>query len=498
MSVTDSCILCCHHHLLPQVTSRTMNSGWPTPQTKEARRETAASWASKRRTGGWRNNRCAGTGRASWWARSKAPACAPETTTYGASPSFYQRLSLCWSMSVKPWPFPSPTATTATILMWTARSVWGNPAPTKPWSPVWRARRTSCSQRGNNSRSFFRYANTPPVDTHTLLTASAGTGRLPATGARAGSVLSWPCRLSSGPAAWIPAPLRLPGPCLQSQTLTHRWAHLSRTFNRWRLDFSFINAGSACFPAREAGADPGVCGGWRRRPDSRHFRHLCRQEGGVQEQVSRTHVHSCTHLTHTPATDLCGVTSPSAGHQCTDSPTCGSRMMRMASHQNSKAPPAATARPANRTQMTWDTFTTISLFLSCFELIKTSTWCDFRTITDTFPPFFFLQDLIEWHMTRSNGCDKDSWLEAAWKKTLLDLSLMFGPQHHRGSERQAWKFINLLSWLLFHCFASLLCVQYFFFFCNYYYCSFTLCCSTFFYFLSNVKTNETNPENVHF
>lgn len=51
MSVTDGCILC-RHHLLPQVTSRTMNSGWLTPQTEEARRETAASWASKRRTGG--------------------------------------------------------------------------------------------------------------------------------------------------------------------------------------------------------------------------------------------------------------------------------------------------------------------------------------------------------------------------------------------------------------------------------------------------------------
>lgn len=235
MSVTDGCVLC-RHHLLPQVPSRTMNSGWLTLQTKEARRETAASWASKRRTGGWKNNPCAGTGRASWWARSKAPACAPETTTYGTSISLLLlEVELAWErVGEKPWPFSSPTATTVTILTWTPQSVWGNPAPTKPWSPVWRERRTSCSLQGNNSRSFFNNANTPPVDAHTPLTASAGTGRSPATGARGGSVLSWRCKPSSGPAAWTPAPLHIPGPCLRSQTSTRRWEDLSRSFNGLR------------------------------------------------------------------------------------------------------------------------------------------------------------------------------------------------------------------------------------------------------------------------
>lgn len=188
-------------------------------------------------------------------------------------------------------------------------------------------------------------------------------------------------------------------------------------------------------------------------------------------------MHTCTHLSHTRAADLCGVTSPSAGHQCTASPTSGSRMMRMASHPISKAPPAATARPASRTQMTWDTFSTISLYLSCFEPMKTV--ISARSLT-LFHLFFFCRILLNdtWHILMD--VIKIHGRKQPWKKTLLDLSLMFGPEHSRGSERQAWKCINLLSWLSFHCFALLLCVQYFFFFLNYCYFSFTLCCSTFF------------------
>lgn len=199
-------------------------------------------------------------------------------------------------------------------------------------------------------------------------------------------------------------------------------------------------------------------------------------------------MHTCTHLSHTRAADLCGVTSPSAGHQCTASPTSGSRMMRMASHPISKAPPAATARPASRTQMTWDTFSTISLYLSCFEPMKTV--ISARSLT-RFLLFFFCRILLNdtWHILMD--VIKIHGRKQPWKKTLLDVSLMFGPEHSRGSERQAWKCINLLSWLSFHCFALLLCVQYFFlFFLNYCYFSFTLCCSTFFYSLSNVKNKR--------
>lgn len=328
---------------------------------------------------------------------------------------FYCRLSLCGSVSVKsPDLFSSPTATTVTILTWTPRSVWGNRAPTKPWSPVWRERRTSCSQRGNNSRSFFNNENTPLLDAHTLLTASAGTGRSPATGVRGGSALSWRCRPSSGPAAWTPAPLHLPGPCLRSQTSTHRWADLSRPFNRLRLDFGFITA-ALCVSQRERLVLILVCAG----AGVVVLIAVISAIFAVRRVVYRNRWagHTCTpaHISHTRAADLCSVTSPSAGHQCTDSPTSGSRMMRMASHPISKAPPAATARPASRTQMTWDTFSTISILLWAHEN------CDFCTLADTFPSFFFLQDLIEWHMTHFNGCNKDSWSEAALKKDFVGL-----------------------------------------------------------------------------
>lgn len=78
--------------------------------------------------------------------------------------------------------------------------------------------------------------------------------------------------------------------------------------------------------------------------------------------------------------------------------------------------------------------------------------------------FFFCRILLNdtWHILMD--VIKIHGRKQPWKKTLLDLSLMFGPEHSRGSERQAWKCINLLSWLSFHCFALLLCVQYFFFF----------------------------------
>lgn len=102
-----------------------------------------------------------------------------------------------------------------------------------------------------------------------------------------------------------------------------------------------------------------------------------------------------------------------------------------------------------------------------------------RSLT-LFHLFFFCRILLNdtWHILMD--VIKIHGRKQPWKKTLLDVSLMFGPEHSRGSERQAWKCINLLSWLSFHCFALLLCVQYFFFFLNYCYFSFTLCCSTFF------------------
>lgn len=40
------------------------------------------------------------------------------------------------------------------------------------------------------------------------------------------------------------------------------------------------------FPAREAGVDPGVRWSRRHRPGGCRFCHLCREEGGVQKQVS--------------------------------------------------------------------------------------------------------------------------------------------------------------------------------------------------------------------
>lgn len=101
--VSDSHIPICHH-LIHQAMTRTMKSGWLILQMGETRRGTAASWASKRLTGGWRNNLCAETGEALWWARSKAPACAPEKITYGTSDlwnSFIRSLNMFWLQQLR-------------------------------------------------------------------------------------------------------------------------------------------------------------------------------------------------------------------------------------------------------------------------------------------------------------------------------------------------------------------------------------------------------------
>lgn len=105
--------------------------------------------------------------------------------------------------------------------------------------------------------------------------------------------------------------------------------------------------------------------------------------------------------------------------------------------------------------------------------------------------FFFCRILLNdtWHILMD--VIKIHGRKQPWKKTLLDLSLMFGPEHSRGSERQAWKCINLLSWLSFHCFALLLCVQYFFFFFWIIVILVLLCVAAlFFYSLSNVKNKR--------
>lgn len=113
-----------------------------------------------------------------------------------------------------------------------------------------------------------------------------------------------------------------------------------------------------------------------------------------------------------------------------------------------------------------------------------------RSLT-LFHLFFFCRILLNdtWHILMD--VIKIHGRKQPWKKTLLDLSLMFGPEHSRGSERQAWKCINLLSWLSFHCFALLLCVQYFFFFFWIIVILVLLCVAAlFFYSLSNVKNKR--------
>lgn len=73
---------------------------------------------------------------------------------------------------------------------------------------------------------FWTWTDTPPVGAHTLLAMSAGTVRSRVIGVRGASLPSSQCRRSSDPVVLKPAPARLPGPRLQSRTLTHRWVDL--------------------------------------------------------------------------------------------------------------------------------------------------------------------------------------------------------------------------------------------------------------------------------
>lgn len=102
-----------NHCLIHQALTRTMRSGWLilVPQ-EETRWAMAASWGWKKLTGGGRNNLCAEMAVVMQWARSRAPACAPEKITYGrticllceATLHFYH-FQRAYSL-VKPWPTP--------------------------------------------------------------------------------------------------------------------------------------------------------------------------------------------------------------------------------------------------------------------------------------------------------------------------------------------------------------------------------------------------------
>lgn len=127
--------------------------------------------------------------------------------------------------------------------------------------------------------------------THTLVTMFVGTVRSPVIGVRGASVLSSRCRQSSDPVVLKPAPVRLPGPRLQSQTLTHRSVDVLFWSMCVHLPFVMfsVQESNSCrvyFQAREAGVDPGVCRSGVCRPGSGRLRRLCCQEGGLQKQVS--------------------------------------------------------------------------------------------------------------------------------------------------------------------------------------------------------------------
>lgn len=298
-----------------------MKSGWLTPVTQEETRGgTAVCWASKRPTGGWRNNLCAEMGGASWWGRSKGPACAPERTTYGKEDLLMARLKRLHSSFQKNLPcercmfvrqralttaecctapkLSVSTATTATTATKTPRSAWGKPGPpTKPWNSVWTERRTSFSQPGKHGHSHLPLL--PPHAPNSLQKLTrvclAGTARCRATGARGGSRLSSQSKQWSGPAALNPAQVILPVPRFPSHTLTHRSVDVLSysIFSPSRfvlMGLTFVFCSPHPLPAWEAGVDPGVCRSCSHRPGGCRFSHFRRQEDGLQPQVSWKHM----------------------------------------------------------------------------------------------------------------------------------------------------------------------------------------------------------------
>lgn len=60
-----------------------MYSGWPMPQRVGTWPQRGVSWATRRSSGGWGSCPSAGMDGTTWWAGRKAPAPAPERTTYG-------------------------------------------------------------------------------------------------------------------------------------------------------------------------------------------------------------------------------------------------------------------------------------------------------------------------------------------------------------------------------------------------------------------------------
>lgn len=132
-------------------------------------------------------------------------------------------------------------ATMASTVTGTPLSVWGRPRlPTKAWSCVWMARRTSSSLQGD--------PHSPPIacflPTSTLQVCHlrvAGTARSPVTSARVGSHPSWRSPRLSGLAALSQAHVRQTALQFPSHTLTHRLVDTSFVQSLLpMLGFSFV------------------------------------------------------------------------------------------------------------------------------------------------------------------------------------------------------------------------------------------------------------------